>query len=165
MSWNAFTQNILLCKDVCDLLRSQKKTLANAESCTGGLLSALITEIPGSSQVFLGGITCYSNLSKIKLLSVDAALIEKVGAVSEDVAVALASKVRTVFEADFGIGITGIAGPDGGSPAKPVGTVWWAISDGKQTRKDVLHLSGTRREIRFAAVEHVLNEFYNFVKG
>ena len=115
------------------LLAAQKKTLAVAESCTGGLIGHRLTNIPGSSQYFLGGVICYSNDSKIWDLAVPRELIEKHGAVSEEVARAMAEGVRARFGSDFGVAVTGIAGPDGGTPTKPVGTVWLALADAAGT--------------------------------
>jgi len=107
-------------------LVSQGHTLAVAESCTGGALGAALVSRAGASAFFLGGVQCYSNAAKEQLLAVDGALISEFGAVSEEVAVAMAQGARKKFGADFGVSITGIAGPDGGSDLKPVGTVYMA---------------------------------------
>jgi nicotinamide-nucleotide amidase len=115
------------------LLAVQRKTLATAESCTGGLIGHRLTQIAGSSAYFFGGVIAYSNESKIRDLGVSSALIEKHGAVSEEVARAMAEGVRARFGADFGLAVTGIAGPEGGSAAKPVGTVWFALADANGT--------------------------------
>ena len=114
---------------VGQLLAAQRKTLAVAESCTGGLIGHRLTQVPGSSNYFLGGVIAYSNESKIRDLAVPREAIERYGAVSEEVARAMAAGVRARFGADFGLAITGIAGPDGGTAAKPVGTVWFALAD------------------------------------
>lgn len=119
------------------LLREHGATLATAESCTGGLLASRITDVPGSSSYFLGGVAAYSNASKRALLSVDAAVLEEEGAVSQVVAQQLARGARKRFGADYGIGITGVAGPGGGTPGKPVGTVWIAIAG--EEGDDVCH--------------------------
>ncbi len=110
------------------LLRERGETLAVAESCTGGLLASRITDVPGSSAYFLGGGVCYTASSKIALAGVDAALIREHGEVSEAVALALARGIRERFSATYGIGVTGIAGPGGGTPEKPVGTVHIAVA-------------------------------------
>ncbi len=103
------------------------KTLAVAESCTGGLLGGAITSIPGSSLYFSGGVVAYGNSAKISLLSVPPDLIAARGAVSRDVALAMADGVLSLFRADLGVAVTGVAGPGGGSRGKPVGTVWVAV--------------------------------------
>lgn len=110
------------------LLRKRGETLATAESCTGGLLGSRITDVPGSSLYYLGGAVCYTAAAKTDLAGVDPALIREHGEVSEPVALALARGARTRFGTTWGIGITGIAGPGGGTPEKPVGTVHIAVS-------------------------------------
>ena len=110
------------------LLRERGATLAVAESCTGGLLSSRITDVPGSSQYFAGGGVCYTAETKTAIAGVDPALIREHGEVSEPVAIALARGVRERFGASYGIGVTGIAGPSGGTPEKPVGTVHIAVA-------------------------------------
>jgi competence/damage-inducible protein CinA-like protein len=126
-----------------------ERLVAVAESCTGGLMSARLTERPGSSAYFAGGVVAYSNEAKTHLAGVDGELIERLGAVSEEVAEALAAGALDRFEADYGIGITGVAGPSGGSEEKPVGLVWFSIasaSGGRLTRS--LRLPGNRADIR-----------------
>ncbi len=102
--------------------------LAVAESCTGGLISHCITNIPGSSTYFIGGVTVYSNEAKMKLLGVDRNTLDKYGAVSQQTVLEMARGVRQLLQADIGLSISGIAGPDGGSPEKPVGLTWIALS-------------------------------------
>ncbi|MCD6099590.1 MAG: CinA family nicotinamide mononucleotide deamidase-related protein [Candidatus Marinimicrobia bacterium] len=111
------------------LLRDKNLTLSVAESCTGGLVSNRITNIPGSSEYFMGGIVSYDNSVKINILKVKAETIEKYGAVSEQTAVEMAEGVRKVLGTDIGVSTTGIAGPSGGTKDKPVGTVWVGYSD------------------------------------
>ena len=111
-----------------ELLRTAGLTVAVAESCTGGLLGSRITEAPGSSDYFLGGVIVYSNEVKEKLLQISPRLLNEVGAVSTEVAVAMAEGVRQLLGADIGIAITGIAGPAGAAPGKPVGLVYVALS-------------------------------------
>jgi nicotinamide-nucleotide amidase len=125
------------------------RTVAVAESCTGGLLAARLTERAGSSAYFAGGIVAYSNEVKHDLVGVDADLIERVGAVSQEVADALASGASERFGADFGIGVTGIAGPGGGSEEKPVGLVCFSVSgrDGERLTLSA-RLPGGRADIR-----------------
>ena len=113
---------------VGDLLRRRGLTLATAESCTGGLLGHRLTNVPGSSDYYLGGVISYSNAVKVAILGVDAETLAREGAVSEVVARQMARGVRRLLRADIGIGITGVAGPGGGSPEKPVGLVYIALS-------------------------------------
>lgn len=141
---------------VLDLCRAHGVRLAVAESCTGGLLGARITAIPGSSDVFVGGVQAYENSAKIALLGVDPAQIIAHGAVSEEVAIAMARGVRIRLETDVGISITGIAGPAGGTPDKPVGTVWIAL-DGPKPDTLGVRLFGDRAEIRERAAQAALD--------
>ncbi len=120
-------------KITSDLLKERKQTLAIAESCTGGYVSSLFTAIAGSSDIFKGGIVPYTNDAKHELLNVDKTIFEKHGAVSKECVLALAENVRAKLKSDFSISISGIAGPGGGTPDKPVGFVWIAVSDGKKT--------------------------------
>jgi nicotinamide-nucleotide amidase len=113
---------------VVKLLLQQKHTLAVAESCTGGLLANRITNVPGASTVFFAGYVCYADQAKMDMLNVDPLLIEKHGAVSEQVARALAEHARACAKTDFALATTGIAGPGGGSPEKPAGTVYIALA-------------------------------------
>lgn len=107
----------------------QGKTLSIAESCTGGLLGSIITDVPGSSGYFMGGVECYSNESKIRDVGVREVTITQHGAVSKNVVEELATNIRVKFNTDYGISISGIAGPDGGTDDKPVGTVWIAVAN------------------------------------
>ena len=113
---------------VIGLLRSRKKTLALAESCTGGLIANRITDVPGASEIFLGGVVSYANSAKEKFLGVRAETLQQHGAVSEAVALEMALGAREKFGSDFAISVTGIAGPTGGTPEKPVGTVFIALA-------------------------------------
>jgi nicotinamide-nucleotide amidase len=115
------------------LLTGRKETLAIAESCTGGLLANRITNVPGASSVFLAGYICYSNEAKVDMLDVDPELLEKHGAVSDPVARALAQHARMRARSTYGLATTGIAGPSGGSPEKPVGTVYIALATPDET--------------------------------
>jgi nicotinamide-nucleotide amidase len=141
---------------VLDLCRTHGVRLAVAESCTGGLLGARITAVPGSSDVFVGGVQAYGNSAKIVLLGVDPAQIIAHGAVSEEVAIAMARGVRIRLETDVSISITGIAGPAGGTPDKPVGTVWIAL-DGPKPDTLGVRLFGDRAEIRERAAQAALD--------
>jgi nicotinamide-nucleotide amidase len=130
------------------LLIKNKKTLAVAESCSGGLLSNLITDIPGSSQYFILGVIAYSNKSKVSILKIPKDIIIKYGAVSIEVARLMAKSVRRLVHTDFGIGISGIAGPAGGSKEKPVGTVFIAIDSHHKKIGKGFYFKGTRLAIK-----------------
>jgi nicotinamide-nucleotide amidase len=135
---------------VVRLLTKQKRTLALAESCTGGLIAHQITNVPGASKVFLGGIVAYGNEVKEKFLGVRPETLEKFGAVSENVAREMAEGARKKFGADFAIAVTGIAGPTGGTRSKPVGTVFIALAGEFETVVE-RKLNGFGRE-KFKAV-------------
>lgn len=130
------------------LVLDRKLRLASAESCTGGLISALLTSLPGSSAYFLGGVCSYSNDAKHRLLTVPEELIHKHGAVSELVAKSMAEGARRVFAADFTLAVTGIAGPGGGTDTKPVGTVFVGFCSKGLTDVEHLKLTGDRESIR-----------------
>jgi nicotinamide-nucleotide amidase len=132
-------------------------TLAVAESCTGGLISERLTEVPGSSVYFMEGAITYSNEAKVRMLGVDAELIERFGAVSAEVAEAMAEGVRSRAGTDFGLSVTGIAGPDGGSTDKPVGLVYIALADDAHTEHRKLVLPGDRHLIRWRASQAALD--------
>ncbi|HEY4280528.1 MAG TPA: competence/damage-inducible protein A [Conexibacter sp.] len=136
-------------EQVARLLLDSQRTIATAESCTGGLLAGRLTDRPGSSAYVLGGLVVYSNAAKTALAGVDAALIERVGAVSPEVAEALAVGAIARLGSDIGVGITGIAGPDGGTPEKPVGLVYVtvALRDGSPVTRRLL-LPGDRAAVR-----------------
>ena len=124
------------------------KTIAVAESCTGGLLSKLLTDNPGSSKYFMLGIVAYSNQAKKKILQIPASILSAKGAVSPEVACLMAKSVRKLAKVNFGVGITGIAGPAGGSKAKPVGTVFIAIDSRNNSICKKFKLTGSRKSIR-----------------
>lgn len=141
---------------VAGLLRERKLTLAVAESCTGGLLAARLTEVPGASAYLERAYVTYSDRSKVELLGVDAALIESEGAVSEAVARAMASGARRVSGAAIAVAITGIAGPDGGTPEKPVGLVFLAVEGAAGDRVRRVHFPGDRSRVRYQATQAAL---------
>lgn len=148
--------NAMLEQEIVEKLTVSGKTLAVAESCTGGLLGARITSVSGSSACFLGGVISYSNEVKEGLLGVPGALIATHGAVSEPVAMAMAEGVRRRTGADFALSITGIAGPDGGTAAKPVGLVYIGLAGGGDTVVRRFVFGGDRSTVRKSAVEEAL---------
>ncbi len=142
---------------VARLLNTHAATIALAESVTGGLIAERLTTIPGSSSYLVGGIVCYSNEVKTAWLGVPAELIRQKGAVSTEVALALAEGVRERSGAKLGLGITGIAGPGGGSAEKPVGTVYVALADGSKFTERNAHFPGDRERIRWQASQMALD--------
>jgi len=132
-------------------------TLAVAESCTGGLIAQRLTSVPGSSKYFLEGCVTYSNESKVRLLGVDKKLIKEFGAVSQQVARDMARGVRHRAKTDFGLAVTGIAGPDGGTPEKPVGLVYIALADDAHTEHRKLTIPGDRELVRWRASQAALD--------
>ena len=135
-----------LCSDVLHTLKG--KTLATAESCTGGGIGAAITAVPGSSAVYRGGIISYCNELKNSLLHVDASSLEEYGAVSAPVAESMALGARMVLQADIAISVTGLAGPDGDDFGNPVGTVFVGYSDAQQTLSRKYRIPGDRENVR-----------------
>lgn len=148
---------------VACVLTENRATIAVAESCTGGMLAEHLTNVPGSSTYFLGGVVCYSNELKTSLVGVPPELIETKGAVSSEVALALADGIRRRTGATLGIGITGIAGPGGGTPEKPVGLVHIAIADEHGPRERATRFPGDRDRIRtyttYAALDTIRRHF------
>jgi len=151
-------ENYSLAAAVVDLLKQRNLKVSFAESCTGGLAAAKLTAIAGAAEVFDGGVVTYSNQQKEKLLNVPPEMLESHGAVSRQVAIAMATGVRKLTKSDIGIGITGIAGPGGGTKEKPVGLVYIGICgvDGK-TECTELRLAGEREAIRERTALHALN--------
>jgi nicotinamide-nucleotide amidase len=141
---------------VLERARAKRVTIGAAESCTGGLVGARLTEIPGSSDVFIGGVVCYANALKTSLLDVAADLIAAEGAVSELVARAMARGACRRLGVDLAVAVTGVAGPGGGSEAKPVGTVWLAVAEGEVTEARRLQLPGDRHNVRVRSAQAAL---------
>ena len=150
---------------VAGALLSRGLTIATAESCTAGLLAGRLADRPGSSAYLLGGVVSYSNEAKQDLLGVPADLIAGVGAVSAEVARAMADGARRALHADVGVGITGIAGPDGGTPEKPVGLVHLCASDGDRVVAREVRLPGGRDDVRRRAVVIALQMILGLVGG
>ena len=142
---------------VGQLLSERHRTLALAESCTGGLISHRITGIAGSSTYYLGGVTSYANDVKVKLLGVTPATLEKYGAVSQETALEMSHGIRERIGADFGLSVTGIAGPSGGTPEKPVGTVWISIAQAKNHEAKLFRFHGDRERIILGTSQAALN--------
>ncbi|MEQ1573422.1 MAG: competence/damage-inducible protein A [Vicinamibacterales bacterium] len=140
-----------------DLLVARALRIAVAESCTGGLIASRLTDVPGSSRYLERGVVAYSNEAKTELLGVNADIIAEHGAVSEPVALAMANGIRSRARVDVGVGVTGIAGPDGGTPEKPVGTVVVAAATADWSRSRVFHFAGDRAQVKFQASQAALD--------
>jgi nicotinamide-nucleotide amidase len=138
-------------------LRDLGWTLATAESCTGGLVGARVTAITGASDVYVGGLVVYSNAAKVRHLGVSESALEQEGAVSEQVAEAMAEGVARRFGADAALAVTGVAGPTGGTEAKPVGTVWLAVRARERRRTALLRFPGGREEVRHRSAQSALD--------
>jgi nicotinamide-nucleotide amidase len=139
------------------ILRKSKMTMAVAESCTGGLISNRITDVSGSSSYFKMGMVAYSNEIKKNILGVSPILLQKYGAVSKEVALEMAKGVRFVANTDMGIGVTGIAGPSGGTKKKPVGLVYIALVTGKKHTVKEFRFKGSRKGIKSQAAQAALD--------
>ncbi|WP_199226674.1 CinA family protein [Acidovorax sp. HMWF029] len=137
-------------------LIKHRRLLATAESCSGGMIAAACTDLGGASQWFERGFVTYSNAAKTEMLGVPATLIEQEGAVSEAVARAMADGALVHSQAHVSLAVTGVAGPTGGSEAKPVGTVWFAWCVGGETHSEMQHFAGDRAAIRAATVRYAL---------
>jgi len=150
---------------VANFLNDVGWKLATAESCTGGLIAARCTDLAGSSDWFERGFVTYSNAAKTEMLGVDAALIEQHGAVSEPVVRAMAQGALNHAQAQVAVAVTGVAGPSGGSAAKPVGTVWlgWATTAGVVS--EVQHFTGDRAQVRAATVAHALQRLASLLQS
>jgi nicotinamide-nucleotide amidase len=153
-------------QQVAALLRSTGSTLATAESCTGGLLAARITDLAGASDYYLGGVVVYANAAKVALAGVSAAEIEQHGAVSPEVALALAEGARARLGASIGVGITGVAGPGGGTPEKPVGLVWISVAaEGAEPTTRSVQLPGSRADVRDRATSIAMHLLRRVLSG
>ena len=145
-------------------LKAHGLTLATAESCTGGLTAKRLTDVPGASAVFLGGVVSYTNGVKERVLGVSHDTLETFSAVSDPVARAMAEGVRRLTGADFGLSVTGVAGPDRDDRGHDVGTVYIALSAENETTVQLLHLSGNRSAIRAAAADEMLRLLLTYLK-
>jgi len=143
-------------RTIAGLLQGSGLTLAVAESCSGGLIAKRLTDIPGSSEYFLLGVVTYANSAKERVIAVPKVLLEQHGAVSSEVAIAMAAGVKALANSDIAIATTGIAGPEGGSPEKPVGTVFIAIASASGCQVVRHRFSGNRQMVREATAEAAL---------
>ena len=155
----------MLASSVGQKLREAGRTLAVAESCTGGKLGDMITEVPGSSEYFLGGVVSYSDRAKVDILGVDRRVIADKGAVSPEVAMMMAHGAMTRFGADLGVGITGIAGPSGATPSKPVGLVCIAVRSTSEAKSDRRIFEGDRSSIKLQAATRALEMIEELLDG
>ena len=141
----------------CDVIKALKgKTLVTAESCTGGGIGAALTSVPGSSEVFKGGIICYTNWVKENILEIEPSMIQKYGAVSVPVAATMALHARLMMDADIGLSVTGLAGPGGDEYGNPVGTVCIGYSSHAGSLTKQFRFSGDREEVRERAIHAAL---------
>ncbi len=142
--------------NLVELLKANGRTCATAESCTGGMIGSLITAVPGSSEVYLGGVVSYANSVKAGVLGVSSETIDTFGAVSEKCAAEMAEGARRLTGADVAVSVTGIAGPGGGSAEKPVGLVWFAVATKSGTRSEKAIFAGSREDVRRSAAMHAV---------
>lgn len=150
---------------VADLMLKKQLKLATAESCTGGMIAAMCTDLSGSSAWFERGFVTYSNEAKTDMLGVEAALIASDGAVSQAVARAMAAGAITHSRAQISVAVTGIAGPAGGSDAKPVGTVWFAWATPLGVTSEVQHFAGDRAAVRQATARHAFQQLVRLLQA
>ena len=147
----------------CDAVARSGLKLSLAESCTGGMIGCMITSVSGASSFFLGSAVTYSNESKERILGVSRGSLVDYGAVSEAVAREMAEGSLKVYGSDIAASVTGIAGPGGGTPEKPVGTVWMAVTDGRRTVAYENHFEGSREEIRRLTAEVLMVRIMEFI--
>lgn len=147
------------------LLSARRLTLATAESCTGGLVGAAVTAVPGSSDFYLGGVVSYANAAKVELLGVLPATLAAYGAVSAEMAVEMAAGARMRLQTDLAVSTTGIAGPGGGSPDKPVGLVFVAVASNSGVTAMCHHFEGDRETVRIGATLAALEALVAAVEG
>ncbi len=147
------------------LLQERGLKLVLAESCTGGLLGSRITDVPGSSEYFLGSVVAYAYEAKVALLNVSWDTLNMKGAVSRETVLEMARGIRNAMKADIAISVSGIAGPGGGTPEKPVGTTWIGLVTGKRELAQIFHFSGDREGNKNSAVEAALKILLDFLQG
>lgn len=149
---------------ILEMLGTHQQTISVAESCTGGYLSFLLTSQPGSSKIFSQGFVTYSNKSKENVLQIEKQYIEKLGAVSPEIAILMSLNVKRITGSDFGIGLTGNAGPGISEKSKQVGEVYVAISSDRTTECYCLQINGDRDQIRKKGSEKTIDLFSSFLK-
>ena len=158
-------QHITLVQQVAERLLQRRQKICTAESCTGGLIAGACTDLAGSSDWFERGFVTYSNEAKNEMLAVPASLIEDYGAVSEAVAAAMASGALSHSQADYAVAVTGVAGPGGGSQAKPVGTVWIAVAGAEQLIATHHLFAGDRQAVREATLVTALAALLDLIES
>ena len=154
MLW--YTRGMKQAETLVELLKARGLTCATAESCTGGGIGSAITAVPGASEVYLGGVVSYANAVKEGVLGVAAETLATVGAVSSETAAQMAEGVRRLTKADLAVSVTGVAGPGGGTPEKPVGLVWFGLASADGVRTEKALFAGGREAVRAQAVLHAL---------
>ncbi len=157
-----FSEVLIQLKDILD---KKNLTISTAESCTGGLLGAILTSIPGSSTFFQGSIVAYSNYQKVNLLKINEITLKKYGAVSEQCAIEMAKNLKNITKTDISISVTGIAGPEGGTPDKPVGTVFSTILIKDKETIYKFQFSGNRNLIRIMTVRTIIENLLNLLEN
>jgi PncC family amidohydrolase len=147
------------------LLQSRNRKLVVAESCTGGLLGSRITDVPGSSDYFLGGVIAYAYEAKVELLGVSWATLNARGAVSRETVLEMARGVRERLGGDIAVSVSGIAGPGGATPEKPVGTTWIGLVSGDTEQAELFHFSGDRKANKASAVDAALRLLLDYLQN
>ncbi len=153
------------CEKLASVLRSIGKTMCCAESCTGGMVSASMTDMPGSSEYFLGGAVVYSNESKVRVLGVSESTLAEHGAVSAETASEMAIGAVALYRSDYSVAVTGIAGPGGGTEVKPVGLVYISVSDGSRSVTTKNLFDGDRQQVRESTVREACAVLRDFIEG
>jgi len=160
-----FDYNEQLPKKIAAFLIKTNRSLALAESCSGGLISHRITQVPGSSRFFLGAVVAYSNHLKSTLINVNEKSLKKFGAVSEQVAIEMAEGIKNISGSDFACAVTGIAGPGGGSSEKPLGLVYIAFMSKKENNCFKFNFTGSREDIKLKTSNEALNIIFDGIKS
>ena len=150
------TKQYKTAEQIVKSLKQNNCKICSAESCTGGGIAKALTDVPGCSEVFAGGVVAYSNAIKTRLLSVPEKMLEKYGAVSEKVVKEMVDNAKKIFDTDFCVASTGIAGPSGGTPEKPIGTVWLAVATPGKTIAEKNIFKGGREKIRKRTITRAL---------